>query len=755
MLSLKIIKNYRTPDIYSKILRYITLEIVIVIAAVSIALYYSFIKIQISDIYSSSKDSVSEVSYSTNFMVSSAKSLLSQLSSDENVSLLRYYTDVQQIDIDKAIRMLKNYNYTMPFVDSIYVYNARTDTFYSTLTNNNMKKSSEFVDQDIMNILKNYKEIDISKPYARKVMVSNSSGDYRQYTNVFTFILKDSSSSEIDNAIIVNVSELWVRQVINSLNSNKGNSIYVLSDKGQIVSSANDTENLSYVSNTSYFKHIMNSKNPLGYFIDDFNGKKSLITYVSTQGLDWKFIRVTPYSIINKKLSYIRNNTLIICLIILCFGLFASYILSKKVYKPIDDVIIKLKNLSDEKSKAVKPLKDEFLRALILNENSFDLNVYNRNIVDYNIKILSGQNICMTLLKIDNFSDFCFKFNNEDRSLLKFGIMNIATELFEGLYSIETLDIGRDHVILFFNEEVLDDSKLSQIDTILKEIQNNVEKLLNISVSCAFGPEGYNVSDISKLYMESLDISNYRTFFGHKSIIFLCKLDIKLKYVYPIDYEKSLIDSFLMGKTVEEKRIYDIIVCEGLTHYHYSNFNSTMLRLAFSISSVIETIEKAKKIKIDYSFSEFIGRFKELETLAEYRNHFFNMFDELSNMLEQKKIFKHDELIDIIIGIISSNFMDGNLCLDNIAGMVNMSPVYLGRLFKKNVLKSVSDYINDMRMEKAIELLDNTTISINEIVDRVGFSNRSYFHTLFKRNYGTTPTGYRKNLNNGDKTTSK
>lgn len=83
------------------------------------------------------------------------------------------------------------------------------------------------------------------------------------------------------------------------------------------------------------------------------------------------------------------------------------------------------------------------------------------------------------------------------------------------------------------------------------------------------------------------------------------------------------------------------------------------------------------------------------------------------------------------------------LSLEILAKEVNLSPVYLGTLFKNSSGITITEYITGIRMDKAKELLKNTTQNINEIAEQVGFSDAKYFAKLFKKEIGVKPTEYR------------
>lgn len=79
-----------------------------------------------------------------------------------------------------------------------------------------------------------------------------------------------------------------------------------------------------------------------------------------------------------------------------------------------------------------------------------------------------------------------------------------------------------------------------------------------------------------------------------------------------------------------------------------------------------------------------------------------------------------------------------------IAEKLGMNLSYLCREFKKNTGKTIGEYINERKISEAKRLLRATDQSLVEISDTLGFSSQSYFHRVFKRLTGYTPTEYRE-----------
>ena len=84
------------------------------------------------------------------------------------------------------------------------------------------------------------------------------------------------------------------------------------------------------------------------------------------------------------------------------------------------------------------------------------------------------------------------------------------------------------------------------------------------------------------------------------------------------------------------------------------------------------------------------------------------------------------------------------LTLATLAGMCHGSQYHIQRTFKKIMGLSPNEYIQQVRMKRAMKLLVDTEKSIMKIGELIGVPNTAYFSTIFKRKTGYTPTDFRK-----------
>ncbi|AOW16881.1 AraC family transcriptional regulator [Polaribacter vadi] len=115
-----------------------------------------------------------------------------------------------------------------------------------------------------------------------------------------------------------------------------------------------------------------------------------------------------------------------------------------------------------------------------------------------------------------------------------------------------------------------------------------------------------------------------------------------------------------------------------------------------------------------------------------------------SEPIKKNGLFEQD-FIEIMNKHIYENIDDSSFSVEQLATKLSISRVQLYRKIKSILNISISDYILNIRLEKAKTLLQDSKLSISEVAYSVGFSSPSYFSSSFKNKFGKTPKLYRKN----------
>ena len=128
--------------------------------------------------------------------------------------------------------------------------------------------------------------------------------------------------------------------------------------------------------------------------------------------------------------------------------------------------------------------------------------------------------------------------------------------------------------------------------------------------------------------------------------------------------------------------------------------------------------------------------FSQAAALVEkYAQEVFDELQELNSSSGQRQGM-------LAMDYIQKNYMDPGLSLNSICSYLNISTSYFSTIFKEMTGETFIEVLTRIRMEKAKELLENTTMKNYEIAEKVGFSDPHYFGISFKKITGKTPTEY-------------
>lgn len=106
---------------------------------------------------------------------------------------------------------------------------------------------------------------------------------------------------------------------------------------------------------------------------------------------------------------------------------------------------------------------------------------------------------------------------------------------------------------------------------------------------------------------------------------------------------------------------------------------------------------------------------------------------------------KEDETVVKTLRYIEENYHNGSL--GELAKLMHYDISYLSREIKLRTGKNYTELVQEKRLSQACFLLKNTDMKIDDIAEKVGYENVSYFSRTFKKYYGITPGRYRKSVN--------
>ena len=156
-------------------------------------------------------------------------------------------------------------------------------------------------------------------------------------------------------------------------------------------------------------------------------------------------------------------------------------------------------------------------------------------------------------------------------------------------------------------------------------------------------------------------------------------------------------------------------------------------------------------ISLIHKYYGNVNTFQEIEflsydQLARSYSSIAQLFDRLKSNFELDVTPEFpivNEQVKVIMDFIDSSYTE-DVMLGTLAKKFNLSLSYISYLIKKETGKYYSEYISSKRIALAKELLKESALSVQEIVQRVGYKDYFHFNKLFKKHVGLTPSKFRK-----------
>ena len=170
--------------------------------------------------------------------------------------------------------------------------------------------------------------------------------------------------------------------------------------------------------------------------------------------------------------------------------------------------------------------------------------------------------------------------------------------------------------------------------------------------------------------------------------------------------------------------------------------NYVVLNVRFSVLSFLK--------KLGCDDSEISGQ--EMENIMDETGKTIEAAVAYCGKILKKAIALRDEnagdqnrsVLKLAVDFIDHNYMDEEISLNKAAHVANVSANHFSALFSQNMGQTFTEYLTDIRMSKAKELLRCTAMRSSEIAGEVGYKDAHYFSYLFKKTQGMTPSEYRK-----------
>lgn len=455
------------------------------------------------------------------------------------------------------------------------------------------------------------------------------------------------------------------------------------------------------------------------------------------------------------KMRLVSVGVIIFCILI---GVALAWYFVRRDYKPVKELLelCRLSDYEDEFEKIRTSLENSFTKNRDLEtiaekyKSSLHANVLAQILKgtlpdsemeaafkEYDIKVHQGS-IIVFAFNPEEFTAFLPEENlsEEQKQLeVRFIIGNIFEEIFTTAKSSGYVVNVENNIVCVASHIAADKEFFEKIINYgLSMIEKHFKLKLTVCVSAIHS--GANM--LSSAYSEAMYALEYKRMRAIEKSMFFgeIKKTSASDYHFSLEKEKKLINLLQMGEK-EDAASYINELFESIKKdesLSLENIKMLMFDISAAVLKVPETIGK-----------QSVGARELLSsaTLGELQQKLLKLVNE--NCSPKNKL-DDGAKFDAVCRYIEENYQDINLNINSIGDHFDVYPAYLSKLFKKNCATTMVDYINNYRVHKAKEMMENTSLTIMEISQKVGYGHIRTFNRIFKKYEGITPSAYRSSL---------
>jgi two-component system response regulator YesN len=737
--------------------------------------YNETLKIVVSDAQEANLSSLEEIRYGLDRRMAEIDAMVKFLAVSSKTSDVLDIKDPYESGAIAKINNLKEYisiyGATNTFINTIYIHFKEGDiimTPYTTNINGHIFFNSFF----------NYGDSSISEWYDQVLNTYH----FNEYLPVIPVTINGQNHSsliylqsiplnnfsEIKGTVMVLINTEKMDEMLKPLRIGDGGWAYIADANGKPITQISS-------SSDSFEAAEINFQESKGFIESTINGEKMMITYTTSLYNKWKYVAVLPYDTAMERVEYIKRIIWQLLLLSVLIGLGVAYFMAYRSSKPIRDLLLITKkrfegenkkddssydflntsirkiiddnmDLEDKMAKQMPYLKTTFFLQLLNGGFSRmeEIEVFNQYTGLHSMEI-KDKKIMVALIQINGYehqldNENLYELNIEKAVLRDF----LKEKIGEKGYLID-IDFDKIALLLLFDKGA-EHGYRQYVEQVAAETSKNLLDHYKIRMVFACGRLGENFLEAGRAFDEAKQALFHYVMEKGKPIIWHDQIEkIGRGYYYSLDMELRLINLVKSGEQEGIEKLVNEIFQEN---YRNRNISKDMSRyLILDMRGTMFKLIDFIKDDDEKVFEKISGMIHNLRVHTSNEDVFKGVEQIFNVLCDEIKTYKKEldsNLKEEIVKFVEANYKNSQLSLLGVAHEFARTESYITQLFKKQYNSTFSDFVENMRVEKACELLTQTEITIEEMTEYLGYNSSHSFRRAFKRVRNINPAAYRE-----------
>lgn len=747
----------KNPLLFRYIWFYVQSVFLPVILVIVSLLYSSSILQQ--EVIHSNRASVELIRESLDTTFQEMEETLNLLGSNTNLS--RYRLKNYHLE---AIAALRDINNSRNYLSTIIIYARGSDYFHASSGRLDRNALGSFAPLSDFSQSNWGEWVDMMQTVTSPVYwsnISNGDAEYLYLISPIHYVLQTEHSPATRSVSLV-IRQNYIMNLFRSSQTTSDESVLLLGPDYTPLSKLTTEATDGYV--TKIAEHIKNDPQIFENGYAEMSDEDMLMFVSRSEETGMTYVRFLPKSVAYRALDSQQLVVAISLVLTLVIGIILVVVNTYRSYTPIRSLADWIRERQSDEG-----INDELVLFQSALNDAFEQNAALSQVVDTSRRSLIDQLLTDLLYgkfrTRDDFINACQKLNVKlDKPyyavcslLVDEGLSNADPVSFDKIHNTICADLPGCYQLysknlLFAGRMILvissDNHDIGFYQATMSQIKNRLLEKEQLMVSIGMGFFYESFESVGKSYTDSVNALNYRLVYGRNCLITpdICgSSSPELSENYPT-YDLVLLDTSLTSRNTEMaltvlRRInatiklknYNLQIAQNICYDIFSvlknNVEFTGVTRINNLPQIPDALYPSNYNTVDDFFSALIelilerfGTPSKPEPLSQS-----NIGEELAEYMD-----KHCLSYDFQIKAMAEHF--------------SVSPQYMRKLFKSYSGVSISEYIANKRLEKAMHLLSETDMSMQEIVSEIGNSDISGFVRFFKQKTGLTPAQYRKNL---------
>ncbi len=341
------------------------------------------------------------------------------------------------------------------------------------------------------------------------------------------------------------------------------------------------------------------------------------------------------------------------------------------------------------------------------------------------------------------------KLSEENRLITLLSVKNLIDDYYKGIDGIYTIFDSKQRITICHNSYEAG-NLLEECNYFLEVIKANCKS----NITMGIGSPKSSINNIKESYKEAILSLRYKTILGNNTVICYKDLDIisnDSTVLSPIEEEEIEQLQFLIKTGLKENAIeyldsiFNKIVLKG--DLENKLFVEHIRVQVTRIVSMLLYMISSMNIKVDSIIDDEDNYFKkvtDIKTIPGAKEILNTLITKIVDYINSVQKHMVNDYIKDVEDYIKDNIGNYGLTLKKVAANFYLNPSYLSRIFKQKIGISFKEYVNKIRIEKAVEYVRNTDMKVYEIGEKIGIPDANYFSATFKKHVGMSITSYKK-----------